>query len=111
MSKIVHWYGIKPWTGPEADYRIADNLPAGTKVLTACMREGRPVLYVEKVVGKGNPAQAMYQNQVDAFFVETGKEFLEVLTPGDPFKYVATIQIERPSGLYFYHVYARVLGL
>lgn len=111
MSKIVHWYDIKPWKGPDEDYRIAEDLPAGTKVLTACMRDGRPVLYVEKVSGKGNPALAMYQNQVDAFYVMTGEEFQEVLKPGDPFHYVSTIQIDRPSGLYFYHVYARVLGL
>ncbi|AXQ69876.1 hypothetical protein HOU03_gp392 [Caulobacter phage CcrSC] len=110
MSRIVHWYAIKPWTGPDADYQIAEDLAAGTKVLTACMRDGKPTLYVEKVTGKGRPLE-MFKNRVDAFYVMTGEEFEEVLAPGDPFRYVATLQIDRPSGLYFYHVYARVLGL
>ncbi|AXQ69316.1 hypothetical protein HOU02_gp409 [Caulobacter phage CcrBL9] len=68
------------------------------------------MIYVEKVTAKGRTSD-MFKNRIDAFYVETGKEFEEVLPPGEPFRYVDTIQIDRPSGLYFYHVYARVLGL
>lgn len=106
MARVIHHYLVPEWADG-ADYEVADAVPSNSKIIAAMDRAGKVVLYVEKTVTETAPA---YQSKIEAFYVLTGEEFDQKGLYHD-FDYVETVRIDRPSGFYFYHVYARIVPL
>lgn len=110
MSRVVHHYSV-PLAHPEAErgaYIVAKDLPAGTKVLTAMMREGKVAIYVSKPICEDG--KCSYYSSLECFYVATGQEYDDKLIFGAvgemPTRYVGTVT--NPANGEFFHVFARI---
>lgn len=65
MTRVVHHY-------PVTDTPVQHMVPGGSKIVSALMRQGQPVVYVEKIPGEETTAKEVPMMVV---FVGTGQQF------------------------------------
>jgi hypothetical protein len=91
MKLVIHHFPVTPKP-------TRHMVPTGSKIVSAAMREGKPVVYVERLADEPGRPQVL-DARLDVFLVGTGHVFAATAAA-----HVATLR----DGPHVLHVYGRI---